>query len=115
MGSNIRVEISNRACRILAVCGESTITRLPGLCNDAPIISSGSAGQVTCIITSQQFLFSNKRAKITIVGEACERSGVTMNEAKRNLKIFLVLFLLIAAFGTFGFMKLEGLTFTDAL
>jgi voltage-gated potassium channel len=38
-----------------------------------------------------------------------------MNQVKRRLKVFLVLFLLIAASGTLGFMKLEGLSFTDAL
>jgi hypothetical protein len=38
-----------------------------------------------------------------------------MNEVKRKLKLFLVLFLLITAFGTIGFMRLENLAFTDAL
>jgi voltage-gated potassium channel len=38
-----------------------------------------------------------------------------MNEVRRKLEIFLILFLLIAALGTFGFMKLENLTFIDAL
>jgi voltage-gated potassium channel len=37
-----------------------------------------------------------------------------MNEVKRKLKLFLVLFLLITAFGTIGFMRLENVSFTDA-
>jgi len=37
-----------------------------------------------------------------------------MNEVKRKLRIFLLLFLLITAIGTFGFMKLEGLSFIDS-
>jgi voltage-gated potassium channel len=37
-----------------------------------------------------------------------------MNEVKRKLKIFLALFFLIVAVGTLGFMKLEGLAFTEA-
>jgi voltage-gated potassium channel len=38
-----------------------------------------------------------------------------VNEIKRKLKIFLLLFLLITASGTFGFMKLEGFSFVDSL
>jgi voltage-gated potassium channel len=38
-----------------------------------------------------------------------------MNEVKKRVKAFVVVFLLITAVGTFGFMKLESLAFTDAL
>jgi voltage-gated potassium channel len=38
-----------------------------------------------------------------------------MNEVKKRLQIFLVLFLLIAALGTLGFMKLENLSFSESL
>ena len=38
-----------------------------------------------------------------------------MKTVRRRLQIFLALFLLIAAGGTFGFMVLENLTFTEAL
>ena len=38
-----------------------------------------------------------------------------MNEAKKRLKAFVVVFLLITAVGTLGFMRLEHLGFTDAL
>jgi voltage-gated potassium channel len=37
-----------------------------------------------------------------------------MNDVKRKLEIFLLLFLLIVATGTLGFMRLEGLEFTEA-
>jgi voltage-gated potassium channel len=46
--------------------------------------------------------------------EGRTRIGATMNEVKRKLKLFLVLFLLITAFGTIGFMRLENLSFADA-
>ncbi|MBW2598464.1 MAG: two pore domain potassium channel family protein, partial [Deltaproteobacteria bacterium] len=38
-----------------------------------------------------------------------------MKTVRRRLQIFLALFLLIAISGTFGFMVLEDLTFTEAL
>jgi voltage-gated potassium channel len=38
-----------------------------------------------------------------------------MNEVKKKLKIFLVLFLSIAAIGTYGFMKLEKVSLVDAV
>jgi voltage-gated potassium channel len=38
-----------------------------------------------------------------------------MNEVKLRVKIFLALFLLVTTVGTLGFMRLENLTFTDAL
>lgn len=38
-----------------------------------------------------------------------------MQEVRRRMQIFLVLFLLVTAFGTAGFMALENLSFTDAL
>jgi voltage-gated potassium channel len=38
-----------------------------------------------------------------------------MKTVRRRLQIFLALFLLIAIIGTFGFMMLEDLTFTEAL
>jgi voltage-gated potassium channel len=38
-----------------------------------------------------------------------------MKTVRRRLQIFLALFLLIAVSGTFGFMMLEDLTFTEAL
>ena len=38
-----------------------------------------------------------------------------MNEINRRLKMFVAVFLLITAIGTFGFMKLERLAFTEAL
>jgi voltage-gated potassium channel len=38
-----------------------------------------------------------------------------MNEVKKRLKLFLLLFLLIVTAGTFGFMQLEHLSITDAL
>jgi voltage-gated potassium channel len=37
-----------------------------------------------------------------------------MNDVKRKLKIFLALFFLIVAAGTIGFMRLEGLAFTES-
>jgi voltage-gated potassium channel len=41
--------------------------------------------------------------------------GVSMNEVKKRLKLFLLLFLLVATVGTFGFMRLEHLSIIDAL
>jgi voltage-gated potassium channel len=38
-----------------------------------------------------------------------------MKTVRRRLQIFLALFLLVAIIGTFGFMRLENLTFTEAL
>jgi len=38
-----------------------------------------------------------------------------MNEVKKGLKAFIIVFLLILTVGTFGFMRLENLAFTDAL
>ena len=38
-----------------------------------------------------------------------------MQEVHRRLKIFIALFFLVTAIGTFGFMKLENLSFADAL
>jgi len=42
-------------------------------------------------------------------------NGAIMKEVKTKLKVFLVLFVLVTAVGTLGFMQLESLSFTDAL
>jgi voltage-gated potassium channel len=55
-----------------------------------------------------------KRVTLSGIGTFSE-NGESMNEVKKRLKIFLVLFLLVTAVGTVGFMGIEKLSLSDAL